>query len=424
MIVQRVSEFIAATPPVRTDQDPQIEAQVSTMVDHVRRDGDAAVHRYTLQYDRVAVESLAVPLERCRQAWDNLPIGEQTILEAAASRIRAFHEKQRPRGWTEFHPDGSLLGQIHRPLDRVGVYVPGGAAPYPSSVLMNVLPAVIAGVPEIVLVTPPRENGECDERVLAAAALAGVHQVFRIGGVQAIAALAYGTESVPRVDKITGPGNRYVTMAKKRVYGQVDIDMLAGPSEIMILADDTARADWVAADLLSQAEHDPLSWAVLVATDAVLLEQVQIELKRQLADLPRAGTAHQALGAQGRMVLAENLMEGLAAVNHFAPEHLEILTRDPLTVAAQVRHAGAIFAGPWSPEAAGDYTAGPNHVLPTGGTARFYSALGVEAFMKTTNLISLSEAGLRDIADMTSRFALWEGFDAHARAVTIRREKA
>jgi histidinol dehydrogenase len=350
--------------------------------------------------------------------------GKGHLRDGLPSRIREFHQKQLPQSWTEFHKDGSLLGQIRRPLDKVGVYVPGGAAPYPSSVLMNVLPAVIAGVSEIVLVTPPRENGECDERVLAAAALAGVQRVFRIGGVQAIAALAYGTESVPRVDKITGPGNRYVTMAKKQVYGQVDIDMLAGPSEIMILADDTARADWVAADLLSQAEHDPLSWAVLVTTDPELIEKVEAELEKQLASLPRAETARQSLAAQGRMVLAESLTEALTAVNHFAPEHLEILAREPLTTAAQVRHAGAIFAGPWSPEAAGDYTAGPNHVLPTGGTARFYSALGVEAFMKTTNLISLTEAGLSGIAEMTSQFARWEGFAAHARAVTIRRENA
>ncbi len=420
-MIQSVSEFMETMSPIRWDVDPIVEQQVEAMICAVRTEKDAAVRRLTLQFDGVDLKDLEVPRAVWEKAWTDLPDHEKAILTTAADRITRFHVKQRPQSWSDYLPDGSILGQIHQPLDRVGVYVPGGRAPYPSSVLMNVLPAVIAGVPEIILATPPRDNGKCDPRVLAAAYLCGVHRVFAMGGVQAVAAMAYGTETVPRVDKITGPGNQYVTMAKKRVYGQVDIDMLAGPSEIMIVADDTAPVEWVAADLLSQAEHDPQAGVVLVSTSADLLQSVKEAVSHQLDDLPRKDTAAAAM-ENSRWVMALNLDEAMDAVNHFAPEHMEIMTRDAMSLVGRIRHAGSIFVGSWSPEPTGDYTAGPNHVLPTGGTARFYSALGVAAFMKTSNVTALTEKGFQAIADSTAQFARWEDFQAHERSITIRRK--
>ncbi len=358
------------------------------------------------------------------KAYENLDDEEKGALVEAQKRISAFCEKQRQSSWFDTEDSGSILGQLVLPLDRVGIYVPGGKAPYPSSVLMNALPAKAAGVKEIFMCTPPRDSGKCDQRVLAAAHLAGVTRVYRIGGVQAIAALAFGTQTIPRVDKIVGPGNAYVTAAKKMVFGQVDIDMLAGPSEVMILADKTADPAWAAADLLSQAEHDPQSSSLLVTMDRVWGEKVIQQVKEQLSDLRESETAALSIENRGAVIWADNKDEALKVINHYAPEHLEIMTADPYAWLGGIRHAGSIFLGPHSPEPVGDYTAGPNHVLPTGGTARFFSTLGVDSFIKKSNVIAMSSQGLEDLRKSTTRLAAMEGFEAHKKAVAIRRERS
>ncbi|WP_029423021.1 histidinol dehydrogenase [Alicyclobacillus macrosporangiidus] len=407
--------------------DDEAVRRVAEMVAQVRREGDQALRRYTEAFDdpglagrtwRVRVDP--ADLER---AWATLDAPLQRALERAADRIRRFHEHQRPADVDAAGSDGERMGMTWRPLRRVGVYAPGGRAAYPSTVLMNVIPAQVAGVDEVVLVSPPqRGTGLPHPLVMAAAHLLGVREVYRVGGAQAIAALAYGTESVARVDKIAGPGNLYVALAKRLVMGDVGIDSVAGPSEVFIVADETADARFVAADLLAQAEHDPEAGAVLVTVDAGLADAVEQELERQLAELPRREIARAALERWGAVVVASSLEEAIEVVNRSAPEHVELLVREPDRWLPRVRAAGAVFLGAHTPEPVGDYYAGPNHVLPTHGTARFASGLGVLDFMRRMTWVAYTpEALARHRADITA-LAEAEGLAAHARAVAIRAE--
>jgi len=343
-------------------------------------------------------------------------------LKKAAENVRRYHEEQKPNSWMTYREHGSLLGQSLIPLDRVGIYVPGGTAAYPSSVIMNAMPAVVAGVGEIVMMVPPK-NGAINPYVLIAARLAGVKKIYKIGGAQAIAALAFGTETIPRVDKITGPGNIFVTLAKKEVYGHVDIDMLAGPSEILIVADEDADPVYTAADMLSQAEHDPLASSIVITDSEKLARQVAIEAENQLQKLPRQEIARASIERNGLIVIADNMQQALRFANTSAPEHLELLTREPFQLLPYVRHAGAVFLGAYSPEPLGDYFAGPNHVLPTGGTARYYSVLNVETFMKRTSLISYTQPALEAVSEDIIRLAETEGLQAHANAIRLRKGK-
>ena len=336
--------------------------------------------------------------------------------------IRAFHARQLRSSWMEPDSEGNILGQITRPLHRVGIYVPGGTAAYPSSVLMNALPAQVAGVSQIAMVSPPAADGSMNPYTLAAASACGVTEIYKVGGAQAIAALAHGTQSVPRVDKITGPGNIYVTMAKKLVYGTVDIDMLAGPSEVLIVADHTANPRYAAADLLSQAEHDPLASAILVTPSVDLARVVQRELELQLATLSRKEIAQQSLADYGAIILTSDLGEAMEIANQFAPEHLELLLENPFVWLGQVKNAGAVFMGSYSPEPIGDYFAGPNHILPTGGTARFYSPVTVDTFTKKTSVIAYSKGGFETAAPRVIKLATVEGLDAHANSIKVRLE--
>ncbi|NHN32582.1 histidinol dehydrogenase [Paenibacillus agricola] len=398
---------------------------VKRIIEEVRRDGDAALRRFAEQFDGVSVAELRVSKEEIEAAYALVDESFLQALREAAVRIRSFHEKQKRTSWMDLQADGSILGQIVRPLRRVGLYVPGGKAAYPSSVLMNAIPAMVAGVPEIVMVTPPATAGVdgIDPHILVAAAEAGVSEIYRVGGAQAIAALAYGTESIPAVDKIVGPGNIYVALAKRYVFGIVDIDSIAGPSEIVVLADDTADAGYVAADLLSQAEHDEMASAILITPSQVLAEAVQAEVARQLATLPKREIAAQSIRDNGAILTVASLEEGVDAVNQLAPEHLEIITAEPFQYLSKIENAGAIFLGPYSSEPVGDYFAGPNHVLPTNGTARFSSPLNLDDFMKKSSVIYYSrEALLRDGQKIIA-LAQHEGLEAHARAIQIRLEK-
>lgn len=405
---------------------PAQNAAVQEIVEAVRREGDAALLRYTERFDGVKLnpEGLRVTPEEIAAAYDRVEPEFLTALRQAAANITAFHEKQKRSSWTDVQPDGTMLGIVMRPLKRVGLYVPGGKAAYPSSVLMNVLPAKVAGVPEIVLVTPPATGGKegIDPYILVAAAEAGVTEMYRVGGAQAVAALAYGTASIPAVDKICGPGNIYVALAKRAVFGAVDIDSIAGPSEVVVLADDSADPRFVAADLLSQAEHDEMASAVLVTPSERLAQAVAAELERQVATLPRVEIARASLAQHGAILTVADLAEGVAVVNKLAPEHLEVMTEDPLALLGGIENAGAIFLGPYSSEPVGDYYAGPNHILPTNGTARFSSPLNVDDFVKKSSLIRYSrEALLRDTKGIAT-LARHEGLEAHARAVEIRWE--
>jgi histidinol dehydrogenase len=363
---------------------------------------------------------LKVTIAETQRAYQDVDEDFLQALRTAKRNILRYHEKQKRTSWLEPDPDGSILGQLLLPLKRVGIYVPGGTASYPSSVLMNALPAVVAGVKEIVMISPPRADGTILPEVLVAAAEAGVSEVYKVGGAQGIAALAYGTENIPPVDKITGPGNIYVTLAKKQVFGTVDIDMLAGPSEILILADESGRPEELAADLLSQAEHDRLASAILVSPSRRLLEQTVAEVERQLEDLPRAEIARASWKTYGAAIWVNDLSEGMELANKIAPEHFELVVKDPYTWLGQVRNVGAVFLGRYSPEPVGDYFAGPNHVLPTGGTARFYSPLNVDMFMKKVSVIGYSEAALKRDAQQIALLARSEGLEAHARAVEVR----
>lgn len=405
--------------------DKGLEQRVAEILERVREDGDEAIYQMTEEFDRVNLRSqgLKVTEDELESAYRK--VGEDFLqaLRGAKENILRYHEKQKRVSWLDPDSDGSILGQLLLPLQRVGVYVPGGTASYPSSVLMNALPAVVAGVKEIVMVSPPRSDGTLLPEVLVASAEAGVTEIYKVGGAQGIAALAYGTESISRVDKITGPGNIYVTLAKKQVFGSVDIDMLAGPSEILILADESGRAEELAADLLSQAEHDRLASAILVSPSRTLLEETVREVERQLSDLPRAEIARASWEAYGAAILVADLEEGLALANQIAPEHFELVVKDPYLWLGQVKNVGAVFLGRYSPEPVGDYFAGPNHVLPTGGTARFYSPLNVDTFMKKVSVIGYSEAALKRDSQQIALLARSEGLEAHARAVEARFKK-
>ncbi|MCD5325318.1 MULTISPECIES: histidinol dehydrogenase [Pontibacillus] len=396
-------------------------ATVRTILSDVKKQKDQAVLSYTKQLDGADLSSLAVSEEEFQEARSQLDSEDIAILEEACANIRAFHLKQVRNSWFDTDEDGTILGQKITPLDAVGVYVPGGTAAYPSSVFMNVMPAIVAGVERIVMVSPPSEEGTLPAGVLVAAEIAGVKEIYKAGGAQAVAALAYGTESIQPVDKIVGPGNVYVALAKREVFGDVDIDMIAGPSEIVVLADDTARAEDIAADLLSQAEHDARSSSVLVTSSKTLADEVSLEVERQLATLPRKAIAEASVKDYGGIVVCDNLAQAIDAVNRLGPEHLEIQTEDPFMLLGKIKHAGAIFLGRFSSEPIGDYFAGPNHVLPTSGTARFSSPLNVDDFVKKSSVIYYSKTSYEKNADKIARFARLEGLEAHARAVETRK---
>ncbi|MDM5315202.1 histidinol dehydrogenase [Fictibacillus sp. b24] len=421
MKIQAVSELKNLERSVEQNTEAQRKA-VLEILQNVKTEGDKALYQYTEKFDGVSLQSLQVTKAEIDEAISSLDSEMIEIIKEAAANIREYHEKQRRQSWFFTREDGTLLGQKVTPLDSVGVYVPGGTAAYPSSVLMGVIPASVAGVEEIVLVSPPGKDGKLPAAVLAAASIAGVKQMFKIGGAQAIGALAYGTESVPKTDKIVGPGNIFVALAKREVFGVCDIDMIAGPSEIAVLADETANARYIAADLLSQAEHDPRSAAVLVTTSKELAEKVSTEVEEQLADLPRQDIAMQAIQDYGAIYIVNSLQEGADVINQLAPEHLEIMTKDPMSLLGKIKHAGAIFLGEYSSEPVGDYFAGSNHVLPTSGTARFSSPLNVDDFTKKSSVIRYSEQAINENGRKISAFARLEGLEAHARAIDFRLE--
>jgi histidinol dehydrogenase len=415
---QRVLHWSAET-------DAAIETRVAQIIDDVRARGDTALLELTARLDGVQAGSMAaleIGAAELKAAFESLPPAQRAALQAAAERVRDYHQRQldaSSRSWSYRDRDGTLLGQKVTPLDRVGIYVPGGKAAYPSSVLMNAIPAQVAGVGEIVMVVPtPR--GERNALVLAAAHVAGAHRVFTIGGAQAVAALAYGTATVPRVDKITGPGNAYVASAKRRVFGQVGIDMIAGPSEILVLADGSTRPDWVAMDLFSQAEHDELAQSILLCPDAAYIAQVHEAIERLLPGMPRRDVIRASLEGRGALIHTRSLEEACAISNRIAPEHLEVSSAEPAKWEGLLKHAGAIFLGAFTSESLGDYCAGPNHVLPTSGTARFSSPLGVYDFVKRSSLIEVSEAGAQVLGPVAAELAYGEGLQAHARAAELR----
>ena len=395
---------------------------VRRIVRDVRNDGDKAVIHYTKLIDRVEFQPEDFLVSEAEFAAAEAEADPKVVesLKKAAENVRRYHQEQKPNSWMTYREQGSILGQSIIPLDRVGIYVPGGTAAYPSSVIMNAVPASVAGVGEIIMMVPPK-NGKINPYVLIAARAAGVKKIYKIGGAQAIAAMAFGTETIPRVDKITGPGNIFVTLAKKEVYGHVDIDMLAGPSEILIVADKTADPVYTAADMLSQAEHDPLASSIVITDDAELAQKVAAEAEKQLAKLPRREIAQASIDRNGLIVIAEDIMQAMRFANVSAPEHVELLTEQPFQLLPYVRHAGAVFLGAYSPEPLGDYFAGPNHVLPTGGTARYYSVLNVETFMKRTSIISYTQPALEAVSDDIIRLAETEGLQAHANAIRLRR---
>lgn len=408
-----------------SDTDSEIETRVADILAAVEAEGDAAVLRFTERFDALPAENLTqleLSQEELKAAFDSLDEEKRHALEFAASRIRSYHQAQKKasgESWSYRDADGSLLGQKVTPLDRVGIYVPGGKAAYPSSVLMNAIPAQVAGVEEIIMVVPtPR--GEKNQLVLAAAYVAGVSRAFTIGGAQAIAALAYGTQTVPKVDKITGPGNAYVASAKKRVFGLVGIDMIAGPSEILVLADGTTPPEWVAMDLFSQAEHDELAQSILLCPYQDYIDRVQAEIDRLLPSLPRAEIIAKSLNGRGALIQTKSMEEACAISNRIAPEHLEVSSQNPHKWEPQLRHAGAIFLGAYTSEALGDYCVGPNHVLPTSGTARFSSPLGVMDFQKRSSIIEVSEAGAQKLGKIAHILAEGEGLQAHGQAALLR----
>ena len=402
--------------------DQAVNDTVRTILTDVHRRGDAALVEYTNRLDRMSAASMAeleIPLARLQAALEGLPAEQRTALERSAERVRAYHEHQRQESWSYTEADGTVLGQQVTPLDRVGLYVPGGKAAYPSSVLMNAVPAKVAGVEELVMVVPTPDS-VVNELVLAAAAVSAVDRVFALGGAQAVAALAYGTETVPAVDKIVGPGNIYVATAKGMVFGTVGIDMIAGPSEILVVCDGQTEPDWIAMDLFSQAEHDEDAQSILVCPDGAFLDQVQASIERLLPTMERAEIIRTSLEARGALIRTRDMDEAVAVANFIAPEHLELSVEDPQAMARRIRHAGAIFMGRYTAEALGDYCAGPNHVLPTSRTARFSSPLGVYDFQKRSSLIMCSASGASDLGRTASTIARGEGLTAHARSAEYR----
>jgi len=413
---------LAALTAWSEERDAEVSVKVADIIRAVRRDGDAAVLEYTNRFDRrdaQSVEALEISRERMQQALNAIPAAQREALEAAAERVTRYHEKQKQDSWSYREADGTLLGQQVTPLDRAGIYVPGGKAAYPSSVLMNALPAKVAGVAEIIMVSPA-PGGELNDTVLAAAAIAGVDRFFTVGGAQAVAALAYGTQSIPAVDKIVGPGNIWVAEAKRQVFGKVGIDMIAGPSEILVVCDGKTDPDWIAMDLFSQAEHDEEAQAILVSQDAGFINAVGASMQRLLATMDRADIIRTSMTNRGAMILARDLNDCFDVVNRISPEHLELSLDNAEDWAKKVRHAGAIFLGRHTPEALGDYCAGPNHVLPTSATARFSSPLGVYDFQKRSSLIGCSPAGASALGKIASVLARSEGLDAHARSAEYR----
>ncbi len=403
--------------------DDRIEATVATILADVRKRGDAALVEYTQRFDRLSVRSpseLELAPSELRAARDSLPPAQRAALEQAAQRVTAYHEKQRMESWSYTEADGTLLGQQVTPLDRVGLYVPGGKAAYPSSVLMNALPAKVAGVSELIMVVPT-PDGVKNQLVLAAAYLSGVDRVFTVGGAQAVAALAYGTATIPKVDKIVGPGNAYVASAKRRVFGVCGIDMVAGPSEILVICDGKTHPDWVAMDLFSQAEHDELAQAILVTPDAEFAAAVAASAERQLEQMPRKEIIRTALENRGALITVADMDEACVIANRIAPEHLELSVENPQAWLPKLKHAGAIFMGRYTSESLGDYCAGPNHVLPTSGTARFSSPLGVYDFQKRSSLIQVSAQGARTLGAIAAELAFGEGLQAHAQSALFRK---
>ena len=410
-----LSEILA-----RTEDQRDISGLTADIIADVPQNGDAALRRYTKEFDKAEPDTLEVPREQLDQALADLEPGLRSVLEEAAENIRAFHRRQVQNGFIISGKPGIVLGQKVTPIEKVGVYIPGGTAPLPSTVLMDCIPAKIAGCHEIVMVSPPTCNGDIAPIILAAARIAGVDRVFRCGGAQAIAALAYGTESIPRVDKIVGPGNAFVAEAKRQVFGKVGIDMIAGPSDILVIADGGSDARQIAADLLSQAEHDQNACAVLVTNSRTLAEAVAAELEKQLAVLPRRETARASLERSGKIILVKDILEAIRIANALAPEHLELCVDDPFAWLGQVKNAGSIFLGRSTPEAVGDYFGGTNHTLPTYGTARFSSPLSVEDFVKKSQFVYYSDAALAEAAPKIAAFARQEGLEGHARSALAR----
>jgi histidinol dehydrogenase len=408
-----------------TAQDDSVDAVVADILKDVKARGDAAVLEYTNKFDKTNAKKLAdleVNKAELNAALDSLQANSSAALMAAAERIKSYHEKQVMQSWSYTESDGTLLGQQVTALDRVGLYVPGGKAAYPSSVLMNAIPAKVAGVGELIMVVPT-PNGEKNQLVLAAAAISGVDRVFCIGGAQAVGALAYGTQTIPQVDKITGPGNAYVAAAKRRVFGVVGIDMVAGPSEILVICDGKTNPDWIAMDLFSQAEHDELAQAILLSPDATFLDAVAASMQKLLKEMPRAEIINTSITNRGALILTKSLDEAVEICNYIAPEHLELSVENPLEMSKKIKHAGAIFMGRDTCEALGDYCAGPNHVLPTSRTARFSSPLGVYDFQKRTSLIMVSPEGARSLGRVASTLAYGEGLQAHAKSAEYRLKK-
>lgn len=400
--------------------DRKVTLTVGEIIEDVRLNGDDALKKYTQKFDGVVPENIEITREELEQSLLNSSADFIESLKRAAENIKDFHEKQSSQSWFNTYENGSIMGQRVRGLERVGIYVPGGTAAYPSSVLMNAIPAKIAGVGEIIMVTPPLKDGSANQDILAAAAIAGVDRVFLVGGAQAVAALAYGTKAIPKVDKIVGPGNIYVATAKKLLFGTVDIDMVAGPSEILIVADETAKPEYVAADLMSQAEHDVLASSILLTTSKTLAEKTVEELKRQCLYLSRKDIIEKSLKDYGAIIICDSIDKAISFANELAPEHLELCVENPLSYIGEIDNAGSVFLGNYSPESLGDYYAGPNHVLPTGGTARFFSPLSVESFVKKSSFIYYTRKALDDAHDDIIRLANAEGLTAHANSVEIR----
>ena len=403
-------------------ESQDVSATVSEILQEVRKKGDQALQYFTKKFDQAEITNFRVEDSEIETALESTSANFLKILEEAKKNITVFHEKQLQRGFITTDEKGIVMGQRVIPLDSVGVYVPGGTAAYPSTVLMDVLPAKIAGVEKIVMITPPNKEGNIPTAILAAAHIAGVDEIYKLGGAQGVAALAYGTETIPSVDKIVGPGNIYVATAKRMVYGIVDIDMIAGPSDILIVADETSEPSWLAADLLAQAEHDTLAQAVLVTTSQTIAEKVQEELTIQLAELPRKPIAQASLETNGKLIVAENVTEALEIANRIAPEHLELCVAEPFALLGKVKHAGSVFLGHHTPEVLGDYFAGPNHTLPTEGTARFYSPLSVDDYIKKSSYLYYSKEALQGASDSVIEFAETEGLSGHARSMAIRKD--
>ncbi|QAA34981.1 histidinol dehydrogenase [Clostridium manihotivorum] len=415
-----IEQFLDLMKKRSEDDSKEALEAVENIISLVRAEGDASVRDFTEKFDGISLGDMKVSEKEIEEAFENVSTDIKAALEKAIANIEYFHRKQIRQSWISTEENGVMMGQKIIPLEKVGVYVPGGSAAYPSSVLMNVIPAKLAGVKNIVMVTPPRKDGSIDVNILVAAKLAGVSEIYKVGGAQAIAALAYGTESIPKVDKIVGPGNIYVALAKRVCYGKVDIDMIAGPSEITIVCDDKANPRFLAADLMSQAEHDKLASSVLITTSKALAEQVNDEIIKQLQNLSRKDIIEASLKNYGGILIVNSLGEAIDLSNTIAPEHLELMIENPLSYLGKVKNAGSIFLGQYSPEPLGDYMAGPNHVLPTNGTARFFSPLSVDDFIKKSSYIYYTEDALKALSESIMVLAKAEGLDAHGNSIRVR----